>query len=196
MKLIALIIFIVFWLPSSGQEYDTIVIQRFGVDQYTGNNFNESDTFHSKTPMGTEILIGTTKLTWTSNQQVAKGYGIFFDHVTLTPCNENEPIEEFKEDYIEKIEITDSTWICHLKIIGNCCHEFLCDISIENDNTLNFIHYGYGPTYCSCSCCFGLTYHLTIEDYSGLDNVKYVIINSDKNTLKKINELQHGYKLH
>ncbi|WP_397362379.1 hypothetical protein [Olleya sp. R77988] len=128
-------------------------------------------------------LSGTTILPSTINQQIAKGYGLYLKSVKITECdNESEPTGI--EEVIEIIE-TDSTLIIKTKINGNCCHDFLCDINIINDNTINLIHHGYGESYCSCNCCFGLTYEFSTMRIDNYQKIKFVMINGKKNTLKE-----------
>ena len=153
-------------------------------------SFNESDSHDASVDFEIEIdsvkkfeLSGTTILPSTINQQIAKGYGLYLKSVKITECdNESEPtgIEEVNE-----IIETDSTLIIKTKINGNCCHDFLCDINIINDNTINLIHHGYGESYCSCNCCFGLTYEFSTMRIDNYEKIKLVMINGKKNTLKE-----------
>jgi hypothetical protein len=73
-----------------------------------------------------------------------------------------------------------------LKYWGNCCHSFLCDIEVKNETTVNLIIHGYGATYCSCDCCYGLTYHFTTMKVDEFEKLKYIIINGDQKTKKQI----------
>lgn len=128
-------------------------------------------------------LKGTTKLPWTQNQQIAKGYGFFLDTIRIRECDQTKAPPKHEE--ITSIKEDNSKLIIESNIIGNCCHEFLCDIEVINGRTLNLIHYGYGNTYCSCTCCFGLTYEITIMPYEQYEKVENVMLNGNKITLKE-----------
>jgi hypothetical protein len=134
--------------------------------------------------MRKQILIGTTILPSTHNQMRARGYGLYLYKVTKSNC-QGDAYENWNSDKINAVINTDSTLIIDINITDNCCYEFLCDISVDSTGILNLIYYGYG-TYCSCECCFGLTFHLEKEkspDYSG---IKAVMINENRKTIKRI----------
>jgi hypothetical protein len=128
------------------------------------------------------LLYKTTLLPETRNQQYAKNYGLFIDSVAIAPC-ENSASRE-RPDYINKVNSIVSTkdsFFIQIKFWGNCCHQFLCDIEIADDSTLNIITIGYGM-YCSCDCCYGLNLyfeplHKIFEDFNKL---KYITINGDE----------------
>jgi hypothetical protein len=191
MKLYIGIVIILFSLTLFSQNADTIIIKKSGINSMTGDSVSNLDTIISETPFGTIVLVGTTKIPTTRNQQNAKSYGFLFDNVDFSPCEKGKSVEKQKTQ-INSLSITDTTWICNLKIVDNCCYNFLCDISIENDSVLNFLNYGYGVAYCGCNCCFGLVYNLKIDDFlNNLSMVKYVMINNEKSTLKSIESLLH-----
>ncbi|WP_290700620.1 hypothetical protein [Lacinutrix sp.] len=130
-------------------------------------------------------LKGTTILPSTINQQIARGYGLHLNAVKITECDNNS-----EPDGIERIEDiieTKETLIIKTKISGNCCHDFLCDVNVVNKNTIDLIHYGYGDSYCSCNCCFGLIYEFSIIKTKNYQGIEKIMINSKTNTLKKIN---------
>ena len=127
-------------------------------------------------------LTGTTIIPNTSNQQLAMNYGFILKDVENLPCDETGGKESLKNEIFEFVK-TDTLWQIEVFITGNCCHSFLCDISIEENNTLNLISLGYGSTYCSCTCCFGLTYLIEIESFT--DNhkdIQYVTVNGLEST--------------
>lgn len=172
---------------------DTVFIRQS--DPYADSILYKTDTVIFLSAAKSKILYGTTILPWTDNQQVAKSYGLFFNNIKFSECQEN--IEQITEDeeYLDQtnsiltVTKNDTLLTVEIKIIANCCHSFLCDISVENDSILNLIYYGYGVS-CSCDCCYGLIYQIKNERYFE-DNkkIKYVMIKDDKKTIKKINEL-------
>lgn len=168
---------------ASGQA-DTVFIK------YNDNDFEDivhykTDTVIFDTPNARQILYGTTVLPWTGNQQNAKGYGIYLANVAMAPCRPDQRLDE--KVRVLSILSTDTTMRINLNILGNCCHSFLCDISIVNDSIINLIHYGYGKTYCSCICCFGLSYNLSLlKEYTEFSKLKMVMINDDRRTIRRL----------
>ena len=187
MKLIFIILLFQFSL-SAYSQYDTTYITHDN-DYIDDTVIYVTDTIINKTSFGRPILIGTTVLPETSNSMNARGHGFFLKEIIGSPCKiDRRKIVHKKEAKVASILKTDSTWTCDLNIVANCCHDFLCEISIVNDTTLNFIYHGYGATYCACNCCFGLTYKITLDDYSEdeIENVTHTMVNGDEKTLNKI----------
>lgn len=130
------------------------------------------------------ILMGTTVLPWTKNQQIAKSYGLFLDKVSIVELDCDDPAL-FKTQVLSVKESNDSLFIC-IELKGNCCHSFLCDIEILDDTTINLITHGYG-TYCDCTCPFQLTYYFSDRrDFDGRKLLKYVIINGNTKTQRRL----------
>jgi len=140
-----------------------------------------TDTIVFETPNARNILIGNTILTQTLNQQIAKGYGLFFEEFKVKDCRNSEIP---KPNKVINIERNKNEWIIKILVYSNCCQDFLADISIENDNTLNFIFYNYGM-YCSCSCPFELTYKIRIMEFEDLKKLKFLTINGETKTKLK-----------
>jgi len=175
-----------FALTGSAQGQTDTVFIRYDKNQFGEEKIDyKTDTVVFETPTARAILHGTTVLPWTSNQQYAKGYGLYIEKVEISPCRQGERPKE-QEEVISAVQ-TDTTLILQLNILGNCCHSFLCDIQVINDTTINLIQYGYGATYCACICCFGLTYEFSLmREYSEFDKLKNVMINGDERTLKRL----------
>ena len=114
----------------------------------------------------------------------ALDYGLFAKEVKSTHCRESlTGPKRYFNNKINNVEITDSVWTIDVSVIGNCCHEFLCDISIENDSILNLIYIGYGGP-CKCDCWYGLIYKIEVRHLFGTPgDIKYVMINADNKTL-------------
>ena len=147
-----------------------------------------TDTLISEGVYQTKILKGTTILPMSRNNIGAMGYGFTLTKIESTPCKQQErnaPPPRLKDSEVVSIIKTDSTWICELKIVENCCYDFLCEVSINNDSTLNFIYHGYGD-HCGCNCCFGLTYFIKIDDFGDISKIKYTTLNGKKETFKAI----------
>jgi len=169
---------------SRAQSPDTVFIKQ-------DKNFDDTliytiDTIIFRSGMTKHILIGTTVLPWTHNQQMAKGYGLYLDKVTKSDC-QGDAYENWTPDKINSIANTDSTLIVDINITDNCCYDFLCDISVDSTATLNLIYYGYG-TYCDCDCCFGLVFHFSKINNPDYADIKSVMINGKRKTLKQISK--------
>lgn len=181
-RIITILIFILFSTVAFAQSPDTVFIRQH--HNFDDNLIYSTDTIVFESGMRKQILYGTTVLPGTHNQMTARGYGLYLKNVTKSDCQAGSH-EKRKPDKINFISNTDSTLTVDITITDNCCYEFLCDISADSTATLNLIYYGYG-SYCACECCFGLTFHfekVTNPDYS---EIKGVIINSERATLRKI----------
>lgn len=166
-------------------QADTVFI-KYNKDKFEEKPNYKTDTVIFDTPNARQILYGTTVLPWTYNQQVAKGYGLYLDRVSMTPCKQElGKMPDMKNQVLTVNQAKDSLTI-EVKFWGNCCHSFLCDIEVKNDTTVNLIVYGYGATYCSCDCCYGLTYHFTTMNVDEFEKLKYVTINGDERTKKQL----------
>ena len=147
--------------------------------------FYSTDTLLFDTFLQRNVLHGTDVMPWTANQQYAKGYGLYLSDVEINPCRQGERPPEMEE--IISIDESDTSLVIQLNIVGNCCHDFLCDVEVIGDSVINLIQYGYGNTYCACNCCFGLTYVFDLEtEYSDFSSLKFVMIDGDRRTLRKL----------
>ena len=178
MKYILLTIFAFVSLLSYGQQ-DTVFVR------YNTADYNEPVSYKTDTVLFNErgfirdrdILIGTTVLPGTIRQQIATYYGLNLQKVTLESC-QNDDGGYFEEEEIMSVTETEDKLYISIKIISNCCYSFLCDVEIIDDKTINLITLGYGA-YCSCNCCFGLTFDFDIlfdiseekENYSKLESI-------------------------
>lgn len=179
-------------LDTYGQEsndltkYQDTVFIKYNKDE-SGNTLKYgTDTVVFKTDTRRNILIGTTVLPYTSHQIGAIQYGLKFKRVTSSDCQQD--VTEFAgeiQDKINSILMTDSTLTIDLNIYDNCGYDFLCDVSVDSTATLNLIYYGYG-TWAFCQCCFGLTYHFTLKKEKDTPEIKSIMINGIRETLKPI----------
>lgn len=167
-------------------KYQDTVFIKYNKDWSDDKINYVTDTVIFETGMRRHILTGTAILPSTSNQTGAKEYGLDFVKIKKSDCQKD--VTEFGgelQSHINSILTTDSTLTIDINIYDNCCYDFLCDISVDTLGTLNLITYGYG-TYCSCDCCFGLTYHLTVMKDKDIPEIKSVMINNNRKTLKPI----------
>ncbi|MHB1278838.1 MAG: hypothetical protein ACYC1Q_10605 [Bacteroidia bacterium] len=182
-KIAATILFSLLTTILARGQADT-VFMRYDNLQFEGEKIvYTTDTFLFDSPRARTILVGTTILPWTGNQQNAKGCGLYLNKVEIAPCRNGERPKEKEE--VNLVTQSDSTLIISLSILGNCCHSFLCDVQVVNDSTINLIQYGYGASYCACTCCFGLSYEFSLlRGSSEFEKLMNVMINGDERTLK------------
>jgi len=135
--------------------------------------------------MTRNMLTGTTILPSTHNQMRARGFGLYFETISKSDCKSRGVDVYNGSDKINSIAITDSSLTVDINIYDNCCYDFLCDVSVDSSGVVNLIYQGYG-SYCSCDCCFGLTFHFSILKGSDYEEIKAVMLMEDKSTLKKI----------
>lgn len=147
------------------------------------------DTVIFNSGMTKHILIGTTVMPSTSTQIAAYEYGIYLERVMKTECrgDENEAYVNPKPDRISNFENTDTSLKVEVQLTDNCCYDFLCDFSVDSTGTLHLLYKGYG-TYCSCECCFGLTFYFNKMSDPEYAKVKAVMIGNSGRTIKKLEE--------
>ena len=170
------LLFIVISFSSFGQS-DTVFIRK-NIDIYADKPNYQTDTIIFDTPNARNILVGNAILTQTYNQQVAKGYGLFLKAIEVEDCKSTEPTEL---NEITKFDKSSNKWTIKTHVNANCCQDFLVDIKVDDENTLNLIYHNYGM-YCSCDCLFELTYIVDIMDFDDLSKIKSILINGDERT--------------
>lgn len=162
-------------------QNDTVFIRK-NIKPFSEKIEYKTDTIVFTTPNARNILISDAILTQTKNQQIAKGYGLFFEKFEVKEC---EKSEKLKSDKIISVKKEKDQWIIKIIAYSNCCQDFLADIKVEKNETLNLIYYNYGM-YCSCSCPFEVTYTIRIMSFDSLKNIKSVIINGNYSTKKEL----------
>lgn len=138
------------------QHADTVFIHYTAHDN--DSIYLKVDTSIFESFMHRNLLIGTTILSETHNQQYAKGYGLWLNKVEKSNCPKTRG-EPKNQNSINSIIQTDTSMIIDVSFTANCCQDFLCDIGIGSGDTLNLITIGYG-TNCACTCCYGITFYL------------------------------------
>lgn len=175
-------LFVLNFLPAFAQN-DTVFI-RYDSDKYDEKVTYKTDTVIFDTPNARQILYGTAVLPWTVNQQLAKNFGLYLDKVSITECKQELGKRPDEKNQVVSVTESKDSLIIEIKLWGNCCHSFLCDLQVVDDKTINLITYGYGATYCSCTCCYGLTFHIAtmrVDEYKKLETI---MVNNDRKTLK------------
>lgn len=147
-----------------------------------------TDTLLNDDAFGRAILYGTTVLPMSRNNISAIGHGFTLTKVEGTPCKQSREPVRLSDSKIISIEKNDSLWVIQTSIVENCCYDFLCELAIDSDSILNLVYTGYGD-HCGCNCCFGITYTIKIDDYGDVDKVKYLLLNGDKKSLTRIQDL-------
>jgi len=167
-------------LNAFGQK-DTVFIRK-NIKSFTESVEYKTDTIIFETRYARNMLIGNAILTETKNQQIAREYGLFFEKIEVSECGGSE-IPKPNKIINQKKE--NGKWIIKTKIYSNCCQDFLTDIKVENDETLNLKYYNYGM-YCSCDCPFEVTYTIRLENFDDLKKISSIVINDDYATLIKV----------
>lgn len=134
-----------------------------------------------------DILIGSTILSGSPGLNLLQWYpGLRLSKVIPSQCLSS--FEEFGEEEVKvnSIAIMDAIVVFDITIIANCCGKLLFDAAFDKDTgVLNLIQHEYN-SYCTCVCCFGLTYEFTITENFDKDKLKAVVINGDVSTIKEI----------
>lgn len=166
-------------------QSDTVFI-RYDIDE-TGESISyTTDTVLFGSRLARQFLIGTTFLPYSHNNLSARIHGLDFLKVTKSDCQRD--VTEYGgdiQDHINTIVTTDSMLTIDFNLYDNCCYEFICDASVDDEGILNLIYTGYG-SYCGCDCCFGLTYHFSVSEVEGEAELKAVMLNGNRKTLKSI----------
>lgn len=179
---VILSLFVLFSTLSLAQN-DTVFVKY--VDVRSDDQNYHIDTLFQENMSRESYLIGTTLLPDTRNSISCYNAGIWPTSVEMTPCNSHNE-DRFGSNKVTDIQTTDSTLTITTKIIGNCCHEFLCDPEVDDNGILQLNYFGYG-TYCSCNCCFGLTFKFRLDKFEGMSKVVGVEINQEEATFRALN---------
>lgn len=170
-------------LKIHGQS-DTIFIKS-DTQKSVDKRIYKTDTILVETSRVDHILIGTTILPWTNNQQHAKGFGINLEKVKLIHHNIEPAHAQNEKIKVNSINNSPDDVIIDINVVDDCGFSFLCDIAIVDSTILNVIYYGYGSTY-NNSCSFGLTYFIKKESYPAFFKLKFVMINGKRKTLQAL----------
>lgn len=175
LNLIIIFLFLEFY--SLSQHVDTLIITSISYGE------RKTDTIsYLNSAMKENYLVGTDVL-WNEKTYFTSMNGVILDKVFFSECelDYTKKPPHFGGDKISSIEIKDSLMLVHTNIVGNCCHNFLCDVELKSD-TLNLGYIGYGD-YCGCTCCFGITYKIIVWDF---EDINYIMIKNNKETMRKI----------
>lgn len=182
MRQIFLVTCILISLKCFGQ--DTVFIKNDS-EKFKNKLDYKTDTLIFESAVHRHYLTGTTILPATNGQMHAHEYGLWFTKLTKTDCQHNGENEKGAPDRINSIISNDTSIIIDISIYDNCCHSFLCDISVEDESIINLAYIGYG-SYCFCGCFFGLTYTLNKVKTDDLKKIKSVMLNGNRKTLKNL----------
>lgn len=148
----------------SAQLSDTLFLRYADDYDINDNPIYVTDTMTFASPLARQILVGTTVLPNALRMWTAEERGFYLYKVEALPCSGGEELPDFGNDKITDIRMTDSTLEVDVTIYDNCCFNFLCTASVDSTNTMHIEYIGYGAL-CACSCCFGLTYVFSCNDY-------------------------------
>lgn len=138
-------------------------------------------------PKGTQMLADSKKTFYVNDVSP-----YFLKHVTLSECNESEGYPSYADhNQLQSINWTDSTLTIDFSIVETCGSDFLCEVEMIDNNTLNLIYHQYNSL-ATCNCCYGLKYTFLIHEYyqpesygqlDDLPNIKFVAFDG-KNIVK------------
>jgi hypothetical protein len=138
-------------------QSDTIYISH---RNYFDNGNWEIDTLFYPTNERGQFLYGTAVLP-SARRMAAANQGYWLSHVTKLPCSDEGKGEQ--ATHAEPVyTMNDSTLTIDLTITDNCCFDFLCDASVNDEGEMRLYTMGYG-SYCACFCCFGLQFHFILD---------------------------------
>lgn len=106
-----------------------------------------------------QVLAGTTFLPYSDKMIELLNHGLApVDLKIIEECTGNLSKEEL-ENYPQFIAVKrEENQLCiEVKVVANCCHNFLGEAEVVNGTTLNLLYTSYGG-FCGCQCCFGLRY--------------------------------------
>jgi hypothetical protein len=129
-------------------------------------------------------VVGTAFIN-TANYSLCMDKGIEPQSVTKSNCDQSD------EDFLKtnKTEVTyisriENRLIIDVRLVDNCCYDFLCEAEPTATGELNLIIKGYGA-YCFCSCCFGFRLTFDIWHEQDFDLTK-VMVNNKRESLTAI----------
>ena len=172
--------------------YDTIYISH---KEIIGKEYKlVTDTIISQPYWQVNYVVGTTILYTSSLAFQGYDYGITFDKVeNSTDCDadvENESVYELinKIIYIKK---TDTLLTIKFNYAKQGFQDILCYFEVVDNEILDLKYIAYGGpgdfmTFNTLTCYIKIDKKYAIEDFS---NIKYVMVNGDKNTLVKLENL-------
>lgn len=109
-------------------------------------------------------------------------HGLNLVKITKSDCNSHGEEAYSESAKIMNYQLTEDSLIVELKIIDNCCFEFLCFSDVDDNGILHIKYIGYGSL-CACMCCFGTTYHFGVEHEEYYEEIKGIMLEDDEKTL-------------
>lgn len=180
--IVFVVMFQLLWRMHSAAQTDSVFI-KYNAEPDADVPMYTTDTVLFETSNARQLLYGTMVLPNTEGQGRLKNAGWWLEGVTLSPCKSEG---KRSNNAITDVAVFDSTATIEIKIWGNCCHSFLCDVELENDSLLVLKYHGYGKSYCFCDCCFGLTYHFHLENAVEGIGIKAVMVDKETSTKRSI----------
>jgi hypothetical protein len=142
-------------------------------------NYNKSSNI-IVAPIGTQLLNESkrTKYVWEITT-----YDLL--DISFANCeSDGEEIYNTKYPIINEVIHNDSILSVDFNFRDECGSDFLCEVELVDNNTLNLIYHQFGA-YTSCLCCYGLKYNfnIIIEDQNGSEpNIEFITINGKEKT--------------
>lgn len=179
------LILVLFFSPFAYGQMDTIFV-RYPKNWKSGTREYSTDTVFTDHLRDKLLIAGTAIIPNTQNQwEVAEEYNLMLEMVSTPICVSDREIDN-RIDYVKSIDQNDSTLTITTMIHSNCCYNFLCDVSIQEDGVLNLTYIGYGWSICGCTCIFKMDYIFRKTNKNSDNELTGIVINSDQRTLRKL----------
>lgn len=124
-----------------------------------------------------DLVYGTTKLPGSIGQHMAFANGMPLKKFEGSDCGSIENTTS-KEPSLTSAKREGNQLFISIQVTSNCCYNFLGDVALTHNSTnLDLKYIPYGSSYCSCYCCFGLTYTFDIQKEMFNLTLKTVSIN-------------------
>ncbi len=176
-----LLLFVSFEIVSQNKQMDSVFIKK-SISEYQF----EVDTQLVSSVSFQNVLVGTTFLPYSEKMISLLNNGLApIRFSKVDECNKEILPTEFKEyPQYNMIERGKNTLTIEVKVIANCCHNFLGEAEVIEKDILRLSYTSYGG-FCSCDCCYTLRYEFDTTMEETYQTLKTVTLNSS-NLLGKI----------
>ena len=135
-------------------------------------------------PKGNQILFKSR-----SAYYVGELAGLWLSNVTITDCeNDGKEPNGSKHNQISEIIQTDTSISIEFYIFETCGSDFLFDVKVVNQNTLDLIYFQYN-SWADCRCCYGVKYDFNLyNDPLDSYHLTHITFNGENKTAYNLNE--------
>lgn len=164
-------------------QQDTVFV-RHPKNWQSGEQTYSTDTIITDHLRDKLLIAGTSIIPNTNNQwKVASETNLMLDGVSQPDCISDRAMYS-DVDRIRFIQETDSSFTIATTIHENCCYNFLCDVTVNENGILNLTYIGFGWSICGCMCSFNLDYRFVKDPEFDRSKIKGIMINNNPKSLK------------